>query len=114
MSFARFESQFARLVMETGLIGLVGFLVICAGILYLLFQKRRELHDEGLRRIFVLSAFIIASYFYINVAFNHIASYFAWVIVTVTLASASHAGASAEVGPHRRVVSMSALSGGIS
>jgi hypothetical protein len=114
MSFARFESQFARLVMETGLIGLVGFLLVCAGILYLLFQKRRKLQDEGLRRVFVLSAFIIASYFYINVAFNHIASYFAWLIVTVTLASAYQAGASAEVGPHRRAVSTPTLSGGIS
>ena len=89
MSFARFESQFARLVVETGLTGLIGFLITAVGTIYILFRARRSLSDEGSRRILVLSAFLVASFFFTNIAFNHFASYFAWMIVAVTLASVS-------------------------
>jgi O-antigen ligase len=89
MSFGRFESQFARLVVETGLLGLIGFLVTSAGTIYVLLRARKSVSDEGLRRVFVLSAFLVASFFFTNVAFNHFASYFAWMIVAVTLAAAS-------------------------
>jgi hypothetical protein len=47
--------------------------------------------DEGLRRVFTLSAFLVASFFFTNVAFNHFASFFAWMVVAITLASASQA-----------------------
>lgn len=87
MSLRRFEYQFPRLVMETGLVGLIGFLITCAGTLYALFSTRHEIVNEGLRRVFVLSAFLVGSLFYTNVAFNHIASYFAWMVVAVTLAA---------------------------
>jgi O-antigen ligase len=93
MSMRRFESQFARLVVETGLVGLLGFLMTCAGTLYVLFRVRQTVIDEGLRRVFVLSVFVIASFFFTNVVFNHFASFFTWVIVAITLASASQAGA---------------------
>ena len=87
MSFRTFESQFARLVVETGLIGLIGFFVVCTGTLYVLFKVRRTLNDEGLRRVTILTAFFAASFFFTNVAFNHLASFFAWTIVSVTLGS---------------------------
>lgn len=89
MNLGHFEYQFPRLVLETGLIGLAGFLITCAGTLYVMFDTRRKTMDEGLRRVFVLSAFLVGSYFYTNVAFNHFASFFAWMIVAVTLAAAS-------------------------
>ena len=89
MNFHRFEWQFPRLVLETGLIGLAGFLITCVGTIYVIFETRKRIPDESLRRIFVLSAFLVGSFFYTNVAFNHIASFFAWIIVTITLAAAS-------------------------
>jgi O-antigen ligase len=88
MSLGHFESQYARIVMETGLIGLVGFLILSIGSVYALFGTRRMITDEGLRRIFVLSAFLVGSLFFTNVVFNHFASYFAWMIMPLTLASA--------------------------
>jgi len=36
---------------------------------------------------------VVGSFFFTNVVFNHFASFFAWVIVAITLASASQAGA---------------------
>jgi O-antigen ligase len=87
MGMRRVETQFARVVIETGLLGLLGFLVTCVGTLYVLFQMRRTVMDEGLRRVFVLSTFVVASFFFTNVVFNHFASFFAWMIVVVTLAS---------------------------
>ena len=89
MSMRRFESQFARLVIETGLVGLIGFFMMSAGTLYVVFQVRRAISDEGLRRVFMLSAFLLAIFFFTNVVFNHFASFFAWMLVTITLASAS-------------------------
>ncbi len=89
MAFHRFEWQFPRLVLETGLIGLAGFLITCIGTIYVIFKTRARISDEGLRRVFVLSAFLAGSLFYTNVVFNHIASFFAWIIVAVTLASST-------------------------
>lgn len=113
MSMRRVESQFARLVIETGLVGLVGFLVTCAGTLYVLFRVRQTVMDEGLRRVFVLSAFLVASFFFTNVVFNHFASFFTWVIVAITLASASNPSVD-KVVPRRRVFPMPAFSSGTS
>jgi O-antigen ligase len=113
MSMRRFESQFARLVMETGLVGLIGFLVICAGTVYVLFRIRRHVDDEGLRRVLVLTAFTAASYFYTNVAFNHIASYLAWLIVAVSLASATNSVAVAKITSRGPLVPTAALPSGI-
>jgi hypothetical protein len=89
MNFRQFEYQFPRLVLETGLIGLIGFAVTCLGSLYALVKARRYVSDTRMRQVIVLSVVVIANYFYMNVAFNHIASYFAWLIVAVTMAVAS-------------------------
>jgi len=113
MSMRRFESQFARLVVETGLVGLLGFLMTCAGTLYVLFRVRQTVIDEGLRRVFVLSVFVIASFFFTNVVFNHFASFFTWVIVTITLASASQAGALPAVTSRQHGAATPALSSGM-
>jgi O-antigen ligase len=113
MNLGRFEYQFPRLVMETGLLGLSGFLITCAGTLYVIFATRRQIANEGLRRVLVLSAFLVGTLFYTNVAFNHIASFFAWVIVAITLASASKAGAVAKAPPRTRAMPVVALSSGV-
>jgi hypothetical protein len=114
MSMRRVESQFARLVIETGLVGLLGFLVTCVGTLYVLFQVRQMVTDEGLRRILVLSAFLVASFFFTNVVFNHFASFFTWIIVAITLASVSQPTVLEKVVPRRGVFPIPALSSGTS
>jgi len=87
MNLRLFENQFPRLILETGLIGFAGFLITCSGVLYVMLKARKYVPDDGHRMICVLSAFLVASFFFTNIAFNHIASFFAWIIVAVTLAS---------------------------
>ena len=89
MSMRRFESQFARLVVETGLVGFLGFLTMCAGTLHVLFEHRHAVSDGALRRVAMLSVFLVASFFFTNEVFNHFASFFAWIVVTITLATTS-------------------------
>jgi hypothetical protein len=87
-SFRTFENQFPRIVLEAGVLGLLGFFVTCIGTIYFLFITRRTVSDPDMRRTIVLTMFLLGSLFYINVAFNHVASFFAWVIIAAVLAVA--------------------------
>ena len=87
MSFHTFEGQFARLVMECGIIGLCGFLIVSIGALKALYNQAVASTDLRVRRATIASLVLVASLFYTNVAFNHIASFFAWAIIAVSLAA---------------------------
>jgi hypothetical protein len=74
---------------ETGILGLAGFLLPGSGSLGALFNARNSCPTEGLRRVCALTIFLFSSLFFTNVAFNHIASFFAWSIFAVTIAAVS-------------------------
>ena len=99
MKFRHFENQFPRIIIETGILGLAGFFVTCIGALATLFYARNNCLTEGLRRVCVLSMFLIGSLFFLNVVFNHTASFFAWSIFAVTIAATS-ARSEAVMAPH--------------
>jgi len=99
MKFRHFENQFPRIVMETGILGLAGFFVTWIGLSRALFDARNDCLNEGLRRVCVLSMFLIGTLFFLNVVFNHTASFFAWSIFAVTIAATS-ARSEAVVAPH--------------
>jgi hypothetical protein len=99
MNFRNFEGQFPRLVLETGILGLAGFVVTCIGALGTLFYARNDCLAEGHRRICLLSMFLIGIVFSTNVVFNHTASFFVWAIFVVTIAATS-ARREAVVGSH--------------
>ena len=99
MKFRHFENQFPRIIIETGILGLAGFFVTWIGLLAALFDARNNCLTEDLRRVCVLSMFLISSLFFLNVVFNHTASYFAWSIFAVTIAATS-ARSEAVVAPH--------------
>ena len=61
----------------------------------------------------MLGAFVVGSFFFTNVVFNHFASFFAWVIVAITLASASQAGALPAVASRKYAVAMRAIPSGM-
>jgi O-antigen ligase len=86
MSFRTFEYQFPRLVLETGVIGLLGFLITSTGPIYAMFARGRQIADPDIKRILATTIFLLGSFFYINVVFNHIASFFAWIIAALVLA----------------------------
>lgn len=95
MNFASFEDQFPRIILETGIIGLIGYLITVVGVVSCLLEERRLSRDGAARRIVALTLFLVASFFYINVVFNHISSFFAWTVFAMTMAisRSSHIGA---------------------
>jgi O-antigen ligase len=88
MSFRQFESQFSRVVMETGAVGLIGFLVVCGGLMMTLYRAQRDTPDPALRRAIITGMVLILWLVYSNVIFDHVASFFVWSIAAVLLARA--------------------------
>jgi O-antigen ligase len=88
MAFRQFESQFSRIIMETGALGLVGFLVVCGGLLATLYGAQRWTPDPRLRRCILSGLVLVLWLVYGNVIFDHVASFFVWVIASLLLAKA--------------------------
>lgn len=88
MSFRQFESQFSRIIMETGAFGLVGFLIVWGGLLVTLFRAQRHARDPALRRSIITGLVLIVWLFYGNIIFDHVASFFVWMIASLLLAKA--------------------------
>ncbi len=80
LKFTNYEEQLPRLVLEVGLLGVAGFLVICVGALFVLESARNATHHPGRRAVYRLTQVLLAALFYTNVVFNHTASAFAWII----------------------------------
>jgi O-antigen ligase len=88
MSFRKFESQFSRIVMEMGVLGLIGFLIVAGGLLRTLYCAQRETSDETIRRTIIAGGVLLIWLLYGNVIFDHVASFFVWVIAAILLAKA--------------------------
>lgn len=88
MAFRQFESQFSRIIMEAGAVGLVGFLIVCGGLLATLYRAQRWTPDPRLRRCILTGSVLILWLLYGNVIFDHVASFFVWAIASLLLAKA--------------------------
>lgn len=88
MSFRRFESQFSRVITETGAVGFLGFLIVCGGLLMALYRAQRGAADPALRRSIITALVLITWLLYGNVVFDHVASFFVWSMAAVLLAKA--------------------------
>ena len=86
MSFTTYETQMPRIIMEVGLLGLVGFLMICAAAIMSLQVAKRSAASGAEQSALLATQLLLASMFYTNVIFNHTASSFAWLIFVVALA----------------------------
>lgn len=86
-SFTTYESQFPRLVMELGVLGFAGFMTMVAAVIMGL--QRMKHGPGGARWDMVVTAtqVFLLGQFYTNVAFNHTASAFVWVIVAAVFAA---------------------------
>ena len=87
MKFTTFEEQMPRLILETGVLGGLGFLIICTGAITSLQAVKRIITDLTLRAVLLATQLLLACMFYTNVAFNHTASAFAWMIFAAVMAS---------------------------
>lgn len=91
MRFTTFESQLPRIVMETGLLGLIGFLIICAGAIWSLQIAKRYAPSQGERTALLATQLLLLPIFYTNVIFNHTASALMWMIFAAVMAAGKKA-----------------------
>jgi len=87
--FANFESQLPRLVMETGALGLAGFLLVFFGAVMALEVAKRSANYRSDKAMLLATQLFLVPTAYTNIVFNHIASAFVWMIFTVVMASAA-------------------------
>ena len=86
MSFANFEGQFPRIVMDTSILGLIGYGIICLSALYALQLAKRQASPSN-RALLLATQILLASIFYGSEVYNHTASSFCWIIFAAAMAS---------------------------
>ncbi|MDT5121116.1 MAG: hypothetical protein QOC96_598 [Acidobacteriota bacterium] len=105
-SFTTFETQLPRIIMETGILGLIGFLIICIGAIATLQFAKQNVATQSERSVLLATQLFLISMFYTNVIFNHTASAFTWLIFVTALAgcnksfSISNSTVNAELATH--------------
>jgi hypothetical protein len=82
-----FESQWPRIILELGVIGLMGFVVVCIGALAALQAAKRRAAGQGEKAALLATQLFMLSSFFSNIVFNHVASAFAWFIFTAVMAA---------------------------
>lgn len=80
LTFKTFEAQFPRLVMETGVCGLLGFITIAFGAIAALQAAKKQDASREQWAVLVATQLLLIALFYTGVVFNHIASAFAWML----------------------------------
>lgn len=86
MSFRTYETQLPRIIIETGILGLAGFLMICTGAILTLQLAKRDASTKAERSILITTQLLLLSIFFTNIIFNHTASAFAWLIFVAVAA----------------------------
>lgn len=82
------ESPLPRMVLETGALGLAGYLLVCVGALLALQTATRQAPNAGTRAVLLATQMLLLPMFYGNVIFNHTASAFVWIIFAAVMAAA--------------------------
>jgi len=82
-----FESQLPRIVLELGVFGLIGFIVVCVGAIAALQMRKRDCRDSGEKAALLATQLFLIASFFSNIVFNHVASAFAWLIFTAVMAA---------------------------
>jgi|ERR1051326_2194681 hypothetical protein len=83
--FTTYETQMPRIIMETGILGIVGFLVICGSTIYCLQLAKKTSTARSDKSILLVTQVFLISMFYTNVIFNHTASSFVWLIFVIVM-----------------------------
>lgn len=82
-----FESQLPRIVLELGVLGLIGFIVVSIGAVAALQASKRRCADGGEKAALLATQLFLIASFFSNIVFNHVASAFAWLIFTAVMAA---------------------------
>lgn len=90
MDFRVFESQWARIVMDTGLLGLLGFLIVVLGLLKSIWKPIHQAQNSEVRGYLVATFLFILFTMYTNVIYNHVASSACFLVSAAMLAYADN------------------------
>jgi hypothetical protein len=85
MRFTTFEDQLPRLILETGVFGTMGFIIICVGALRSLQLAKESASDPQARAILLATQVLLGCLFYVNMVFNHTVAAFAWIIFAAVM-----------------------------
>jgi hypothetical protein len=102
MSFTTYETQLPRLIVETGILGLSGYLLICTGAMVALQQVRKAGGGRDQSAALWATQLLFIPMLYANIVFNHVASAFVWMIFAAALATGTPALAGYEEHGKRR------------
>jgi hypothetical protein len=80
-----YESELGRIAFEVGVIGLLGVLLIRLAAVHAIWRQLRTQSDRRLIALCAVSLPVVSLLCLNNVAFNHTASSFAWVILAIIL-----------------------------
>ena len=86
-SFTTYESQFPRIVAELGVLGFVGFLAMVAVVIMGLQRMKHGPGGASWDMVVTATQVYLLGQFYTNVAFNHTASAFVWLVVAAVFAA---------------------------
>jgi hypothetical protein len=84
--FVTNDNQFPRMIMETGIVGLFGYLIIGTGAILAL-QAEKFTATRGLRTVLLATQLFLLAIFYTAGIFNHTGAAFAWFIFAAVLAA---------------------------
>jgi hypothetical protein len=85
MSFTNFETQLPRVIVETGVLGLTGYVAICGGVILGLQLARRSAETCAMDAALFATQLLFIPMLYANVLFNHVASAFVWMIFAAVI-----------------------------
>jgi hypothetical protein len=86
MTLTTIESDWARIIFEIGVIGFAGVVVTYAGVIGALWTARKTASDPKVKAILLVTTLICGAWFFTGVLFNHVSSFYFWVLISGALA----------------------------
>jgi len=84
-NYGHYEDPWPRLVLETGVLGVLGFIITCVGAIFALWTATKTSCCLARRGVTIATLFTAASFFLTNVIYNHIASGMLWPLIALVL-----------------------------
>ena len=86
MAFTTYESEWSRIIMEIGVVGLLGVAVTYLSAVLLLYQRLQKDRTREVRGILYAVILACCLWAYTGVIFNHVSSYYFWLLFALAVA----------------------------
>lgn len=87
MGFTTYEAQFPRIVVETGVLGFLGFLVLVGAVVWALQETKKGPGGQRWDLVATATQLFILGQCYSNLVFNHTASAAVWLVAAAVFAA---------------------------